>query len=94
MEREKDISQSLISENDILRYLVTIFPDCIILKENFEIIAVADSVCSGLRYKQHELINKGLQHFFPDPTIIQLLERKLSRGFFDNFIIFIGVDSA
>jgi signal transduction histidine kinase len=87
MDTERDISQSLISENDILRYLVTIFPDSIILKENFEIIAVAESVCAELGYKQHELINKWIQNLFPDTTTIQLLDRKLSRGFFDNFII-------
>ena len=80
-----ELSKSLISESDMRKNLVRLFPESLVLKANWEIAAASRRVTSLLGYPAEELVGHELGILADDDkSLSHRVERELARGFFDD----------
>lgn len=80
-----DISQALISDGDVRKHLATIFPDAIIVNDQFRIVTVSESTSSLMGYRSCELNDKELRSVIGDEVVLQVVN-ELKQGIFSNLI--------
>jgi signal transduction histidine kinase len=74
----------LISEEDSCTLLLSIFPDCIILTQQFEIVDVGAQLMRALNYKIKELRGNSIELLSYKPALLKILEKELASGCFDS----------
>ena len=84
---KRDITRTIISTNTIQHNLTSIFTDSIILKDNFEIAALSDSIADLVGYSHEELIGKPIDFLAHGSPIVSMLKDELLRGFFEKITI-------
>jgi signal transduction histidine kinase len=80
-----DISQGLISDGDVRKHLATIFPDAIILNDQFKIVTVSESTSALMGYRSCELTGKELRTIIGD-EVMQQVANELKQGIFSHLI--------
>src|SRR5688572_5365009 len=67
-----DISQGLISESEIRTNLQTIFPDSVIVKNCFKIVAINSQITNLLGYNSSDLLEQKIDILSDNPSFIGL----------------------
>jgi len=84
---KSDITQQIISANTIRNNLTSIFTDSIILKDNFQLVTLNDSILELVGFDLAELIGKPIDFLSHGDSLERKLKDELSNGFFEKLII-------
>jgi PAS domain S-box-containing protein len=82
---ENDITLSLISESDVRSKIWKIFPDSVILNQEFKIVSVSKNICETLGYHSDELRGVPISQIANTHKLQEMLEEKLRPGFFEGY---------
>jgi hypothetical protein len=79
-----DITQRLISRSDIRQRIGSIFPDSIILDNQFNFVSISQNILEATGYCREELHGKSVAAFSRKNDLKKLLQEKLLHGFFEE----------
>ncbi|MCW5909485.1 MAG: hypothetical protein KIT62_00335 [Cyclobacteriaceae bacterium] len=79
-----EISELVISMNDVIEKLNSILTDSIILRADFTIESLSGSLEGLTGFAPNELTGKKLSTLCPDKSLDTTLKAKLKQGYFDN----------
>jgi light-regulated signal transduction histidine kinase (bacteriophytochrome) len=83
----KDITLSLISDDDVRRSLEKIFPESIILDRAFKIVSISPNISETLGFDPEELKCQSVSIISHEPHLQVQLEDRLKAGFFEGYEI-------
>jgi signal transduction histidine kinase len=83
-ETGKDITRSVISCGEIRQRIGSIFPDSIILDNQFNIVSVSQNILEATGYGRFELLGTSISRFANTYNLAKLLGDKLQSGFFEE----------
>jgi len=82
--KHPEISNYLISEEEIKQRLASIFVDSIVLKSDYRIKVVSKNLEDLLEYTSAELQDKSIDYISMHNDFRKILERELRKGFFED----------
>lgn len=81
---EPDISSRLISSESLRQKLPTIFLDSMVVDLQFNINVISQNVLDFLEFTNEELAGKSINYLSGEEDIVQLLQKALSAGYFEE----------
>jgi light-regulated signal transduction histidine kinase (bacteriophytochrome) len=77
-----DISQTLLPMHVIKHRIGAIFPDVIVLNNEFRVVAMSQNILDGIGYGREELLNRSVRCLSRNTDLEQQLKEKLRQGYF------------
>jgi signal transduction histidine kinase len=79
-----DITRRIISIGDIRHRIGSIFPDSVILDNQFNVVSISQNILEATGYTRMELLGTSISRFANTYDLKHLLEQKLMSGFFEE----------
>jgi signal transduction histidine kinase len=83
-DHESDITRSLISMGDIRQRIGSIFPDSVILDNQFNFVSISQNILDTTGYDRFALLGTSISRFANTYDLKNLLKEKLKPGFFEE----------
>ena len=83
-EHKQDITQTIISSNDVKDRIGSIFPDSAILDLQFNILSISKNLLEAIGYQRSEVQNKSISLFSTTIDCKALLADYLKAGYFEE----------
>src|SRR5882672_6902194 len=84
IEDSNDITQTIISDADIRQRIGTIFPDSVILDNQFNFLSISQNILEATGYSRTELHGKCVSVLSNSSDLKGQIEAKLRPGFFEE----------
>ena len=81
-EDKNDITQTIISDADLLKRIGSIFPDSVILDSRLNFISISQNILETVGYKRAELYGMPVSLLSKSSNIHELIGQKLQPGYF------------
>jgi signal transduction histidine kinase len=82
-----DITQNLISEKTVRNNLLSLFPESVLLKDDFIITAINNNLTALLGYDETELVGVSIRHLIGSENQFDKFNEALMKGYFNNLTL-------